>query len=150
MPEIRTQVHTHRGLDPDLCGRPVRTAPGEAEVVLTATRAMAADDEGLVHGGFVFGLADHAAMLAVNEPTVVLARAEARFLAPVAVGERMTARARVVPTDRQDRPVVEAEVAVEERPVFAGTFRCAVPERHVLAGPGGPPGRPGGREEAPA
>lgn len=139
MPETRIEPRTHRRLDPDLCGRPVRTAPGEAEVVLAATEVMAADDEGLVHGGFVFGLADHAAMLAVNEPTVVLGRAEARFLAPVAVGERMIARARVVPpgggTDaRPDRPVVEAEVLVGERPVFAGTFRCAVPERHVLAG----------------
>lgn len=132
-----TELRTHRRLDPDLCGRPVRTAPGEAEVALLATEAMAADDRGLVHGGFVFGLADHAAMLAVNEPTVVLARAEARFLAPVTVGERMTARARVVPGDgegRPDRPVVEAEVAVGERTVFAGTFRCAVPEGHVLAG----------------
>jgi acyl-coenzyme A thioesterase PaaI-like protein len=83
-------------------------------------------------------------MLAVNHPNVVLARAEARFLAPVAVGETMVARARVVPSEdraegeaRPGRPVVEAEVAVGERAVFAGTFRCAVPERHVLAGRGG-------------
>ena len=136
-------LHTHRLLDPGLCGRPVSTGAGEAEVELTATPAMAADEHGLVHGGFVFGLADHAAMLAVNHPNVVLGRAEARFLAPVAVGETMVARARVVPSEpraegdpRPDRPVVEAEVAVGERPVFAGTFRCAVPERHVLAGRG--------------
>lgn len=132
-----TELRTHRRLDPDLCGRPERTAPGEADVALVATEAMAADARGLVHGGFVFGLADHAAMLAVNEPTVVLARAEARFLAPVAVGERMVARARVLAggeEGRADRPAVEAEVAVGERTVFAGTFRCAVPERHVLAG----------------
>lgn len=139
MPEI----HTHRLLDPGLCGRPVSTGAGEAEVELTATRAMAADEHGLVHGGFVFGLADHAAMLAVNHPHVVLAHAEARFLAPVAVGETMVARARVMPGGgeaegeaRPDRPVVEAEVAVGGRAVFAGTFRCAVPERHVLAGRG--------------
>lgn len=136
-----SDIQTHRRLDPELCGRPVSAGSGEAEVELTATPAMAADDHGLVHGGFVFGLADHAAMLAVNRPNVVLARAEARFLAPVAVGETMVARARVVPGGaegeaRPDRPVVEAEVAVGERAVFAGTFRCAVPERHVLAGRG--------------
>jgi acyl-coenzyme A thioesterase PaaI-like protein len=56
---------------------------------------MAADDRGLVHGGFVFGLADHAAMLAVNDPFVVLGSAEVRFLRPVVVGERLVAEARV-------------------------------------------------------
>jgi acyl-coenzyme A thioesterase PaaI-like protein len=48
---------------------------------------MAVDDRGLVHGGFVFGLADHAAMLAVNDPNVVLGAASTRFLKPVRVGE---------------------------------------------------------------
>lgn len=47
-----TELRTHCRLDPDLCGRPVRTAPGEAEVALLATEAMAADGRGLVHGGF--------------------------------------------------------------------------------------------------
>jgi acyl-coenzyme A thioesterase PaaI-like protein len=44
---------------------------------------MAADQRGLVHGGFTFGLADYAAMVAVNDPNVVLGAAEVRFLAPV-------------------------------------------------------------------
>lgn len=100
---------------------------------MTAVAAMAADDRGLVHGGFVFGLADHAAMLAVNEPNVVLVRAEVRFVAPVAVGDRLVARARVAPqAGAGPRPVVEAEVSAGDRTVFAGTFHCAVPSRHVL------------------
>ena len=37
--------------------------------------------------------ADYAAMLAVNDPFVVLGAAQTRFLAPVAVGERVIARA---------------------------------------------------------
>lgn len=43
-----------------------------------------------------FGLADYAAMLAVNEPTVVLGKAEVRFLKPVKVGERLLARTRIL------------------------------------------------------
>lgn len=111
---------------------------------MTPDSRTVADERGLVHGGFVFGLADHAAMLAVNEPTVVLAKAEVRFLAPVREGERLVARARVVSADAErGRPVVEAEVLAQAsggaaaRPVFTGTFRCAVPERHVLDPPGG-------------
>jgi acyl-coenzyme A thioesterase PaaI-like protein len=92
---------------------------------------MAADERGLVHGGFVFGCADYAAMLAVGDPLVVLAGAEVRFLAPVAVGESVIAEARVTAEEGRRR---EVEVTVEcgGTAVFAGTFRCAVPDRHVL------------------
>jgi acyl-coenzyme A thioesterase PaaI-like protein len=126
------EIRTHRRLDPDLCGRPTRIEPGRSEVELTAAATMAADERGLVHGGFVFGLADCAAMLAVNEPNVVLVQAEVRFVAPVTVGERMVAEARVLPERGGPRPVVSAQVRVGDREVFTGTFHCAVPSRHVL------------------
>lgn len=138
-----SQIRTHHALDRPLCGEPVSVAPGAAEVALVATPEMAADERGLVHGGFVFGLADHAAMLAVNEPNVVLVRAEARFVAPVAVGDRLTARARVDGFGPGGtRPVVETEVTVGEREVFRGTFQCAVPGRHVLEPRPDPQGAP--------
>jgi len=59
----------------------------------------------LIHGGFTFGLADYAAMLAVNEPTVVPANATAKFLAPVVVGDRLEAEATVEQTDGKKRTV---------------------------------------------
>jgi acyl-coenzyme A thioesterase PaaI-like protein len=59
---------THEKIAPHLCGRPVELG---ARLTMEATAEMAADSRGLVHGGFTFGLTDHAAMLAVNEPTVV-------------------------------------------------------------------------------
>jgi acyl-coenzyme A thioesterase PaaI-like protein len=142
-------VRTHQTLDRSLCGEPVAVKPGHAEVALTPTAAMVADRHGLVHGGFVFGLADHAAMLAVNEPTVVLAKAESRFLAPVSAGERLVALARVesrvdgAGAGRPDRPVVEVSVeGPGGTPVFTGTFHCAVPERHVLDRASEPPDEP--------
>jgi len=133
------EIHTHAQIDPTLCGRPKSLAPGRAEVVLDTLPSMAVDAEGLVHGGFVFGAADQAAMLAVNHPYVVLAGADVRFLAPVAVGERVVARARVRPPEgggsgkTAERPEVEVEAAVGERTVLSGTLRCAVLPGHVLA-----------------
>jgi uncharacterized protein (TIGR00369 family) len=122
---------THRDIDGDLCGRPVSLAGGQAVVALELSDRMAVDASGLVHGGFVFGLADHAAMLAVNEPTVVLAAAETRFLAPAASGERLEATARVV--DRNGRRSrVQVEVTRGEERVFSGSFLCVTPARHVL------------------
>ncbi len=126
------ELHTHGEIDSDLCGQPVEVASGRARVELLTTAAMGADRHGLVHGGFVFSLADHAAMLAVNEPTVVLATAEVRFVAPVRVGERLVAEARVAAAEGRRRRV-EATVRRGDEVVLAGTFDCAVPARHVLA-----------------
>jgi len=141
----REDIRTHRGLDPHLCGEPISVTPGAAEVGLAASPEMAADAQGLVHGGFVFGLADHAAMLAVNEPNVVLVRAEVKFVAPVAVGDRLMARAHVdAPGPEGTRPLVAVEVTVGEKVVFEGVFHCAVPSRHVLALDRGDRGGAGG------
>ncbi|MEZ4220994.1 MAG: PaaI family thioesterase [Polyangiaceae bacterium] len=124
-------IDTHLGIDPALCGRPVEVGEGSARVELTTTKNMAADDRGLVHGGFVFGLADYAAMLAVNHPLVVLAGADVKFLAPSTTGEVLVASARVSERDEK-RATVEVEVRGGDKPVFSGTFRCAIPKRHVL------------------
>lgn len=93
---------------------------------------MVADDRGLVHGGFTFGLADYAAMLAVNDPHVVLGAAEVRFLAPVTFGETLLARAEIVEGSGKKR-IVKCTVSTD-RPVFEGTFSCFVLTGHVLDG----------------
>lgn len=123
--------NTHLGIDPRLCGEPVALAEGVASARFTALPEMAADDRGLVHGGFIFGLADYAAMLAVNDPNVVLGAAETRFLAPVKVGDAVTAEAEV--TDAKGRKRVLAVTArVGDREVFRGTFTAFVLDAHVL------------------
>ena len=131
------EVRTHLGLDRRLCGQPQAVEEGAAVVAFEALPEMAADERGLVHGGFVFGLADFAAMLAVNHPHVVLGSAEVRFLKPVTVGERLEARAAVEETDgRKSRVRVEVqrsrpgETAAEA--VMAGSFLCFTLEHHVF------------------
>ena len=127
----RREVRTHAAIDARLVGVPVETSDGSATVRLATTPEMAADDHGLVHGGFVFGLADYAAMLAVNEPTVVLASCECRFVAPVVVGDRIEAAAEVHSNDEKKR-TVGVVVTRDRTMVFEGTFHCTVPTRHVL------------------
>lgn len=96
---------------------------------------MVVDAQGLVHGGFIFGLADYAAMLAVNDPYVVLGSAQARFLKPVRRGDRVIARAETIET-RGRKHEVRVEAVVGPEAVFEGTFTCIVLERHVLEGVG--------------
>ncbi|MGM0555537.1 MAG: thioesterase, FlK family [Myxococcota bacterium] len=123
--------NTHLAIDPELCGELVELEDGYAKVSLESTDSMRADDRGLIHGGFVFGVADYAAMLAVNDPNVVLGSADVRFNAPVEVGETVTAEARVADHSGK-KYVVEATVSVGERKVFEGTLTTFVLDRHVL------------------
>jgi acyl-coenzyme A thioesterase PaaI-like protein len=125
------QPRTHLGIRQQLCGEPRSLAPGAASVVLRASPEMAADDTGLVHGGFIFGLADYAAMLAINEPTVVLGAADTRFLAPSRVGDELTAEAETLPAEGKKRKV-RVRVRVAGQCVFEGLFTCFVPSQHVL------------------
>lgn len=126
------EIRTHQRIAPELCGKALVVEEGRSEVVLQTSRRMAADSTGLVHGGFVFGLADYAAMIAVNHPNVVLGGATVRFLKPVRVGDEITARARVNLAEGKKREVL---VSVEKNGevVFEGSFTCFVPDRHVLA-----------------
>lgn len=129
------EPNTHPAIDRRLCGEPLELGEGTARVALTAVPEMAADGRGLVHGGFVFGLADYSAMLAVNHPNVVLAGAEVRFLKPVVVGERLVAEARIEEADgRKSR--VRVEVLRDGEPVMSGDFRCVALAQHVLGGEG--------------
>ncbi|ASJ03957.1 hotdog fold thioesterase [Thermococcus barossii] len=125
------EQRTHRLTSERLVGRPLRIEPGRAEVELLTTEEMAVDEHGLVHGGFTFGLADYAAMLAVNEPTVVLGKAEVKFLKPVRAGDRLVARAEVV-EDLGRKKVAGVGVFRGKEKVFEGTFHCYVLEKHVL------------------
>ena len=124
-------VRTHSRIDASLCGTARALRDAYAEVELRCDERMRADDEGLVHGGFLFGLADYAAMLAVNEPTVVLAGASAKFLAPVVVGDVVVAHA-TVKSGEGKRRVVDVDVKRDDVVVMTATFSCAIPSQHVL------------------
>jgi acyl-coenzyme A thioesterase PaaI-like protein len=127
-------VHTHLGIDRGLVGEVTAVAPGTATARLVTRPDMAADDRGLVHGGFVFGLADYAAMVAVNDPHVVLGAAEVRFTAPVRVGQEVVARA-VVESESGRKRAVSVVATADGAEVLKGTFTTFVLDRHVLGDP---------------
>jgi len=129
------QVTTHLAIDRRLCGQPLDLSPGRCTVEILLTADMRADERDLVHGGFIFGAADHAAMLAVNEPTVVLASAEVRFLRPSRVGQTLRFEAREEVTDGRKRRVEVTGRDTNGDTVFSGSFNCFVPAQHVLGPP---------------
>jgi uncharacterized protein (TIGR00369 family) len=122
---------THRAVDPRWIGEPLDLGEGTARAALLTLPEMAVDGRGLVHGGFVFGLADYAAMLAVNDSNVVLGGAEVRFLKPVSVGDRLVAEAHVIEVKGR-RQRVDVVVSRDGDAVMAGELVCVVLDRHVL------------------
>lgn len=125
-------IRTHKDISAELCGVPVEFSPGRCVVAMKTIQAMAADDMGLVHGGFVFGMADYAAMVAVNDPFVVLGSSETKFLKPVKVGDSLTATA-VVKEEAGKKRIVDVTVTRDGDDVLTGAFTCFVLEKHVLS-----------------
>lgn len=124
-------ILTHQSIDAELCGTPVKLEGGSSKIEYLTTPRMAVDKSGLVHGGFIFGLADYAAMLAVNHPNVVLGSADVKFTKPVKIDESVCAEAKVISSDGK-KHIVAVVVKRENDAVFQGEFTCFVLEKHVL------------------
>ena len=125
--------NTHLSISEDLAGKVERIESGKfAQVSLTVDSRMRVDEKGLIHGGFTFGLADYSAMVAVNDPFVVLLSSQVRFLKPVMVGETLTARAHVDETEGRKRRVRCEVFNQDQEKVLEGEFLCLVLRQHVM------------------
>ncbi len=127
----QTALNTHERINTVYSGEILKLESGYAKVILETTEVMRADDVGLVHGGFIFSAADFAAMVAVNEPNVVLASSNCLFLAPVRVGDSVTFEATEHQKEGRKRNVT-VRGFVHEIKVFEGEFKTVITERHVL------------------
>ncbi len=74
-----------------------RIAPGQAALSMTVTEAMT-NGHGNGHGGYIFTLADSAFAFACNTYNAITVgqAASVNYVAPVALGDRLTATAREV------------------------------------------------------
>ncbi|MEA1982215.1 MAG: PaaI family thioesterase [Campylobacterota bacterium] len=124
-------IRTHERINLDLCGEVILMERGYVETRLTTTSEMVADSIGLIHGGFIFGAADYAAMLAVNERNVVLVASNSQFLSPVKFHDEVDFKARVRHQEGRKRNVY-VEGFVLDIKVFEGEFKTVITDRHVL------------------
>ena len=125
-------LKTHLAINQSLCGQLLSINEGMATVKIDTTYEMAVDDHKLVHGGFIFGAADFAAMAAVNDPNVVLGSAEVKFLKPSKSGDSVILKAKVTEVGGKRRRVNVEGVDEAGTIIFSGIFTCFVLEKHVL------------------
>jgi len=124
-------VKTHEKVNQNLCGEIVKMQEGYVEVDLLTIPEMLADEVGLIHGGFIFGAADYAAMLAVNERNVVLVASDCQFLSPVKLHDVVHVVAHVRHKEGRKRNV-HVKAFVLDIKVFEGEFKTVITEKHVL------------------
>ena len=124
--------NTHLLASEKLIGSVVSIGNDCATVKLTITEEMIVDTYNLSHGSFVFGLADYAAMVAINEPTVVLGKATTKFLKPVILNDVVTAVATIIETSGKKISVLVVVTNQKNELVFEGEFVCFVLEKHIL------------------
>ncbi|HIP03348.1 MAG TPA: hypothetical protein EYH01_09250 [Campylobacterales bacterium] len=125
------KLKTHLKIDNNLNGNIITLKEGYVKIELKTTPIMRADEQGLIHGGFIFGAADFTAMATVNDPYVVLAKSETKFLAPVKVDESVIFEGNVIQSDGK-KFTVEVVGHVSEKKIFVGTFYTVVLDKHVL------------------
>ncbi len=124
-------LRTHDEINSRLCGEIKALKAGHVIVELETSEDMQADSMGLVHSGFIYGAADYAAMLAVNEKNVVLSNSTSMFLSPVKVGDIVRFEAKAKSSDSKKR-YIKVEGFILDVKVFEGEFKTIVTERHVL------------------
>ncbi|MBM3292665.1 thioesterase [Candidatus Bathyarchaeota archaeon] len=123
---------THLKISNFLVGTPIEIIEDKSAIVeLETSEVMLADNYGLIHGGFTIGLADYAAMLAVNDPFVVLAAVDLKLVAPVKIGDKMIAYANIIKSEGKKREV-SVNVLVKDKIVLTGLMTCYKLDKHVL------------------
>lgn len=125
--------NTHQKTSRKLIGDVLSIQDDKAIVQLNILEEMLVDEYGLSHGGFTFGLADYAAMVAVNHPNVVLGKAEVKFIKPTVKGDVLTAEATIIDKTDSTKSIVSVTVLNQHQTlVFEGEFVCFSLDKHIL------------------
>lgn len=112
---------------PGAPGAAVAATPGYSRVELLTNSAMAAPGSEFVRGAVVFGVADHAAMLALDQPGAVLQAADVQFTRPVRVDELIVAEAHARIRHGKKRHVT-VTVSQGTAKVLEGEFTACLPD----------------------
>ncbi len=101
--------------------------PGYSRIELRTNVDMTAAGSDFVRGAVVFGLADHAAMLALDEPSAVLEAADVRFVKPIGVDQLIVADANARMRIGKRRHVA-VTISQGEEKIFEGDFTVCLTE----------------------
>lgn len=126
LPHVKPTIAHADSKAAEALGAAVATTPGYSRVELLPSSAMVSPGSEFVRGGVVFGVADHAAMLALDQPDAVLQAAEVQFVRPVKVNEVIVAEAHARMRHGKKRHVT-VTVSQGTEKVLQGEFTACLP-----------------------
>lgn len=127
----RDDLLTHQKIRTSLSGNIISLDNSTSRTSLQTTNEMSVDSLGLIHSGFIFGAAEYAAAIAVNEENLVIIAAKTKFLAPAKSGDLIEFEAKAKFEDSRKREIrVTGEIS--EIKIFEGVFQAVVLEKHIL------------------
>ncbi len=129
--EKKEDLKTHSKIRSNLCGTIIKLDTGYSKTTLQTTKEMVLDDLGLIHSGFVFGAADYAAAVAVNEPNVVIIGSRSKFLAPAKIDDLIEFEAKAKFEDSRKREI-KVSGFINEVKIYEGVFQAIVLEQHIF------------------
>jgi len=129
--ERQENLKTHDKIRANLCGTIIKLEAGYSKTTLQTTNDMSVDDLGLIHSGFIFGAADYAAAVAVNEPNVVIIGSRSKFLAPAKVDDLIEFVAKAKFEDSRKREI-KVIGHINDIKIYEGIFSAVVLEQHIF------------------
>ncbi|WP_156928228.1 hotdog domain-containing protein [Sulfurospirillum arcachonense] len=127
----KENLQTHGKIKSNLCGTIISLEAGYSKTTLLTTKEMIVDELGLIHSGFIFGAADYAAAVAVNEPNVVIIGSRSKFLAPAKLDDLVEFEAKAKFEDSRKREI-KVMGFINEIKIYEGIFHAIVLEQHIF------------------
>ena len=129
--KLEDSINTHQKIKKSLCGNVISLEENHSKTVLQTTDDMVVDTLGLIHNGFIFGAAEYAAVLSINEVNLVTISSKVKFLAPAKNGDIINFDAKAKFEDLRKREV-KVIGEINEIKIFEGIFQAVVLENHIL------------------
>ncbi len=127
----KEDLKTHDKIRTNLCGTIIKLDSGYSKTTLQTTKEMVLDDLGLIHSGFIYGAADYAAAVAVNEPNIIIIGSRSSFLAPAKLDDLIEYEAKAKFEDSRKREI-KVTAHINEIKVYEGIFHAVVLEKHIF------------------
>lgn len=124
---IRTSVE----LDPVYSGHIETLTEEECKTSLVTTKLMSADNQHMVHSGFISSAAEYAALVVVNEPNGMVYSMNGEHFACARVGDEVRFSAHVRHVDSRKREV-EVKARIEAIKIYSAKITIVIPEYHPL------------------
>lgn len=126
-----SEIRICKKISRSLCGEITQMEKNSAVVKFNPTQEMIADDNMIIHYGFIFNSASFCALSAVNEPNSIIIYSEVKFLSPLELGNEVTFKATALHSDLKKREV-SVEGFLYNIKIFDAIFHIVVFEKSMF------------------